>query len=155
LSYVFDTGPFVSLFKNFYPSTFVTLWENFGVLIEDGSIVSTREVFREIEGQEDDLLEWSKAHKQIFTTPTAAEGAFVGQIYAVAHFQANIEQQKMLKGGKNADPFVIAKAAVDGLHVVTLEKLKPNAAKVPNICAHFGVQCLSLEEFMQKEGWRF
>ncbi|MEM9618869.1 MAG: PIN domain-containing protein [Pseudomonadota bacterium] len=152
---MFDTGPFVSLFRNFYPSTFVTLWENFGTLIEGGEIVSTREVFREIEGQDDELLKWAKDHKDVFTTPTADEGAFVSQIYAVAHFQANIEQQKILKGGKNADPFVVAKAAVDGLHVVTLEKLKPHAAKVPNICGHFNVSCLSLEEFMQKEGWKF
>ena len=152
---MFDTGPFVSLFRNFYPSTFVTLWENFDALIENGEIVSTREVFREIEGQDDDLLDWAKANKEIFTTPTAEEGAFVGSIYSVAHFQANIEQQKILKGGKNADPFVIAKAAVSGLHVVTLEKLKPNAAKVPNICQHFDVSCLSLEAFMQKEGWKF
>lgn len=152
---MFDTGPFVSLFRNFYPSTFVTLWENFDALIENGEIVSTREVFREIEGQDDDLLDWAKANKEIFTTPTAEEGAFVGSIYSVAHFQANIEQQKILKGGKNADPFVIAKAAVSGLHVVTLEKLKPNAAKVPNICQHFDVPCLSLEAFMQKEGWKF
>lgn len=155
MSYVFDTGPFVSLFRNFYPSTFITLWENFDALIENGEIISTREVFREIEGQDDDLLTWAKNHKQIFATPTPQEGEFVAGVYAVAHFQSNIEQQKILKGGKNADPFVVAKAAVEGLHVVTLEKLKPNAAKVPNICKHFDLPCLSLENFMQKEGWKF
>jgi hypothetical protein len=32
----------------------------------------------------------------------------------VRHFQQNIEQQKLLKGGKNAEPFVIARAAVEG-----------------------------------------
>lgn len=79
----------------------------------------------------------------------------VSVIYAIEHFQANIERQKMLKGGNNADPFVIAKAAVSEGQVVTLEKLKPNAAKIPNICAHFDVACLSLEEFMQQEDWKF
>ena len=44
MKYVFDTSPFVSLFKNFYPSTFVTLWKNFDALIDAGEIVSTREV---------------------------------------------------------------------------------------------------------------
>ena len=39
MKYVFDTGPFVSLFRNFYPSTFVTLWRNFDALIEAGEIV--------------------------------------------------------------------------------------------------------------------
>jgi Domain of unknown function (DUF4411) len=74
---------------------------------------------------------------------------------AVSHFQHNIEQQKLLRGGKMADPFVIAKAAVNGGAVVTMEKFKPNSAKIPNICKHFSVECLLLEEFMEREGWEF
>ncbi len=91
----------------------------------------------------------------LFAMPTAAEGAFVARIYGVAHFQQNIEQQKLLKGGRNADPFVIAKAAVEGHTVVTMEQFRANAAKIPNICRHFGVPCLSLEEFFEAEGWEF
>jgi hypothetical protein len=76
-------------------------------------------------------------------------------IYAVRHFQQNIEQQKILKGGKNADAFVIAKAGVERGTVVTMEVLKPNAAKIPNICEHFSIPCLSLEKFMEEEDWQF
>ena len=155
MKYVFDTSPFVSLFKDFYPSTFVTLWQNFDALIGAGEIVSTREVYREIEGQEDELRKWAKDHKAIFTTPTPEEGEFVSRIYRVGHFQANIEKRKLLKGGTNADSFVIAKAAVSNASVVTLEQMRPNAARIPNICKQFDVPCLSLEEFMQAEGWRF
>jgi hypothetical protein len=36
-----------------------------------------------------------------------------------------------------------------------MEVFKPNAARIPNICRHFGVPHLSLEEFMEKEGWEF
>ena len=100
-------------------------------------------------------MTWAAQHHHLFTTPTAAEGAFVAKIYSVTHFQQNIEQQKLLKGGKNADPFVIAKAAIDGRAVVTMEQLRPNAVKIPNICQHFCVKCLSLEEFMEEEGWQF
>ena len=32
--------------------------------------------------------EWAKANEKLFATPDAKEGAFVGQIYSVAHFQA-------------------------------------------------------------------
>jgi hypothetical protein len=73
----------------------------------------------------------------------------------VPHFQQNLEQQKLLKGGLNADPFVIARAAVEQRTVVTMEKLKPHAAKIPNICQHFGVACMTLEEFMEAENWQF
>ena len=155
MKYVFDTGPFVSLFANFYPSTFVTLWQRFNALIAQGKVVSTREVFREIEDQDDRLRQWAKDHKAVFTTPGAREGKFVARIYGVTHFQGNIEQRKLIQGGKNADPFVIAKAAVTGASVVTMEKFKPHATKIPNICDHFNVPCLSLEAFMQQEGWQF
>jgi hypothetical protein len=156
MSYVFDNSPLSVLFKNYYRKPFKSLWERFDELVLDGSIISTREAFREIEdGAPDNLLEWATKNHDLFKTPTAAEGAFVGKIYSVTHFQQNIEQQKLLKGGKNADPFVIAKAAIDDRAVVTMEQLKPNAAKIPNICQHFGVRCLSLEEFMEEEGWQF
>ena len=44
---------------------------------------------------------------------------------------------------------------VEGRTVVTMESLKPNAARIPNICEHFGVRCMDLEEFMEAEGWKF
>lgn len=156
MSYVFDNSPLSVLFKNYYRKTFRTLWENFDELVRDARIVSTREALREIkDGAPDNLQQWANKHHELFATPTAAEGAFVAQIYRITHFQQNMEQQKLLKGGKNADPFVVAKAAVEHRTVVTMEQFKPNAAKIPNICKHFSVKCLTLEEFMQEEGWEF
>jgi hypothetical protein len=78
---------------------------------------------------------------------------FVAKIFAVRNFQNNIEHKKLLTGGFNADAFVIAKAAIIEGTVVTLEQHTPNAAKIPNICQHFDISCLSLEEFMEAEGW--
>lgn len=154
--YVFDNSPLSVLFKNYYRGRFPTLWKNFDTLLASGGIVSTREVVREIEDSSiAELREWAKNNQAVFTVPNAAEGAFVAKIYGVAHFQQNIEQQKLLKGGRNADPFVIAKAATDGKTVVTMELLKPNAAKIPNICKHFSIPCLTLEQFMEAEGWQF
>jgi len=36
-----------------------------------------------------------------------------------------------------------------------MEQFKDKAAKIPNICRHFDVRCMTLEEFMQAEGWTF
>jgi Domain of unknown function (DUF4411) len=156
MSYVFDNSPLSTLFKNFYRNRFPSLWVLFDDLVATGRIVSTREVLREIEdGPTESLRDWAAQNQQLFTVPTAAEGAFVTRIYANPHFQQNIEQQKILKGGKNADPFVIAKAFVVQGTVVTMELFKPNGAKIPNICRHFNIQCVTLEEFMEQEGWQF
>jgi len=95
---------------------------------------------REIDdGAPENLLAWAKDHTELFATPTAAEAQFVARIYRVPHFQQNIEQQKLLKGGKNADPFVIAKAAVEGRAVVTMEQLRPNPTRIPSICQHLSL----------------
>lgn len=156
MTYVFDTSPLSTLFRNYYPTTFKTLWSNFDALVAAGDVVSTREVLREIhDGPVAELVAWSKDHEELFAMPTGAEAAFVAQIYGIPHFQQNIEQQKLLKGGRNADPFVIARAAVEKRTVVTMELLKPKAAKIPNICQHFNVKCLTLQEFMHDQGWVF
>ena len=94
MSYVFDNSPLSVLFKNFYRNTFRSLWDNFDALVDDGRIVSTREALREIEdGAPENLLAWAKDHTELFATPTAVEAQFVARIYAVTHFQQNIEQQ--------------------------------------------------------------
>ena len=156
MTYVFDTSPLSTLFKNYYRRRFPTLWQHFDELVDNGDIVSTREVLREIEdGPVESLREWAAQNGELFTMPAAEEGGFVARIYAVQHFQQNIERQKMLKGGRNADPFVIAKAAVTERTVVTMEQWQPNAAKIPNICDHFDIPCVTLEDFMETEGWEF
>jgi hypothetical protein len=154
--YVFDNSPLSSLFRNYYPKRFPTLWTRFDELVGKGNIVSTREALHEIEdGAVEAARLWASQNQGLFPVPTAEEAGFVMQIYSVVHFQQNIELQKLLKGGRNADPFVIAKAMAEKRTVVTMELLKPNAAKIPNICDHFGVPCMTLEQFMEAEGWKF
>ncbi len=154
--YVFDTSS-LSRLKHFFPAIFKTIWTGLDALVADGSLISTREVLNEIERGEADphVNQWLKARKQIFTIPTADELRFVATIFQVAHFQALIGQKQSLTGTPVADPFVIACAKIRQGTVVTEERLKPNAAKIPNVCAHFGVPCINLEEFMQAQGWSF
>lgn len=156
MTYAFDTSAFSQLFKNFYRRRFPTLWNQFDELVGGGRILSTREVLREIEDSSNEgMRDWAAANRDVFSTPSAEEGAFVARIYSVPHFQQNIELQKILKGGRNADPFVIALAAASATTVVTMEVLRPNAVKIPNICGHFDIPCLSVEGFMEAEGWEF
>jgi hypothetical protein len=153
--YVLDTSALSTMFRNYYPTRFRTLWKLFDEMTDDGLFTSTREARRELEDFGGPALEWCQAHVELFVTPDVAEASFVSRIYAVSHFQQNIERQKLLKGGKNADPFLIARAAVLGATVVTTELPKQNGVKIPNICDHFGVKCLNLEAFMIEREWVF
>lgn len=154
--YVFDTSSIHAL-QHFYPAVFKTIWDSLNLLVENKKVISTREVYNELERQNvsDDILVWSKQNKQIFTTPTTEELNFVAQIFLVSHFQSLIGEQQRLKGTPVADPFVIACAKIHRGTVVTEERLKPNAAKIPNVCKHFDIPCMGLEQFMQVQGWKF
>lgn len=156
MSYVFDTNAFSQLFHSYYRNRFPTLWEHFDTLIADGKITSTREVSREI--QEDRVValrEWAAGQHKLFPTPIAEEARFVAEIFSVPHFLQIIERKKLLKGGLNADPFIVARAHSMGGTVVTLESEPRNGAKIPNICRHFKIPCISLEGFMEAEDWVF
>lgn len=154
--YVFDTSSIRSL-QHFYPSVFKTIWDGLDVLIQQKNLISTREVWNEVERQNisKEVLAWAKQNKQIFTTPTTAELQFVATIFQVNHFQSLIGEQQRLKGTPVADPFVIACAKIKGGTVVTEERFKPTAAKIPNVCQHFNVPCIDLEGFMQQQSWTF
>ena len=163
--YVFDTSSIRSL-QHFYPRVFKSIWDGLNALVEEKSLISTREVFSELERQaiSEEVLAWVKGNKSIFTTPNAAELSFVAEIFKIKHFQSLIGTQQRLKGMPVADPFVIACAKVCQSTVVTEEgwqrpssqlNPKPNAAKIPNVCVHFNIPCIDLEHFMHQQGWTF
>lgn len=158
--YVFDSDTLIDLFRHYYADRFPSLWESFDALVLKHRIVSVREVKNELAGYGDRLSVWVKDHGEIFLTPTADELAFVAEIFKVPHFQMLIRKKERLQGKPVADPFVIAKAqALQGTLergcVVTQEVKKPNAARIPNVCKHFGIACLNLEGFMENEKWSF
>ena len=155
MTYVLDTSMISALHRNYFPQRFPSLWRRLDQLTASGGWSSTREAFRELEDIGVPAAEWAKRNESLFFVPNSAEGTLVTAIYKVPHFLANIEKQKVLHGGKNADPFLVGRARAIGGCVVTMETLRPNAAKIPNICQHFSVPCLHLEKFMEQEGWTF
>ena len=156
MRYVFDSDSLINLFMHYYPRRFPTLWEQFDALVSGGELISVREVFNEIGSRKDSLGTWAKKQKNIlFLETTFEEFKFVAEIFQVRHFQAMIRKQERLKGKPVADPFVIARAKILNACVVTQEKKTENAAKIPNVCDHFGIPCINLEGFMEKENWTF
>jgi hypothetical protein len=150
--YVIDSNSLIRL-GQFYPSRFPTLWQHIDHLANTGRLISVKECVAEIESfyKDDAIKNWAKAHSKIFKPATAAEAKAVSEIFKVPHFRALISQAALLKGKAVADPFLVASALVRTATVVTEELEKPNAAKVPNVCKHFGVPFMTLEEMMTQE----
>ncbi len=155
--YVFDTNSLSVILKHYYPERFPSLWTKLTEMLTNGDIKLVRESYNEIMklNANDRPAQWAKENRRLFSAPSIEELQFVNEIFAVAHFQQLIEKKKILGGSPVADPFVIAKAKCENAIVVTEEEYKENAAKIPNVCEHFGVECIDLEEFMQKENWQF
>jgi len=87
--YVFDTSSIRSL-QHFYPRVFKSIWDGLDALVQQERLISTREVFNELERQaiSAEVSKWAKDNKQIFTQPTADELKFVSTIFQVKHFHA-------------------------------------------------------------------
>ena len=157
MKYIFDNNTLSGIFRHYYRESFSSFWTLFDKMVADGNILSVREVHNEIKKltRKDDLEIWAKSHSSFFHDPTAEELQFITQIYSVPHFSNSISQQKLLKGGPFADPFIIAKAYVENATVVSEEKLRPNAAKIPNICEHFKISCINFQLFLKQNNWSF
>ncbi len=154
--YVFDTSSF-QILKEFYPDRFPTFWNQFNTAVSDGIVISVREVHRELKNRNVPqwLLEWANENRHIFLKPDQAETEFINEIFRVPHFLSLVGEYERLQARPVADPFVIACAQVHEGSVVTQEKSKPNAAKIPNVCDHFGVQCTDFEGFLTDMEWTF
>ena len=154
--YVFDTSPFINIFRYYYLDGFPSLWKKFNSMISHQKIISVSDVKKELARRNDEAFQWSENNKSVFTAPTRLESSFVRVIFGVPHFQNLLNNQQLLNKHPVADPFVIAKARFmeDGC-VVTEEKWKKGAAKIPNICEYFEIQCINFEGFMRNENWRF
>lgn len=150
--YVFDTGVLIQL-RNYPRDIFPGLWERLESMIREGKIIFTSEVFREISERDDEISKWAKQFKENFPKPTEKEQEKVKEI--LTQFPLLIKKQNILANKADADPFVIAKAAVEDRTVVSTEKKKPNAPKIPNVCEHFKVPHMTLFDFFRAEGLSF
>ena len=154
--YVFDTNSFITL-GHFFPERFLSFWKSFNLYVSEEKILSVREVYKELDREETrpHLFQWIKDNRNIFKKPTGKETEIVAQIFQIPKFQHLIGQRQRLKGSPVADPWLIASAKIQNGCVISEEKAKPNAVKIPNVCQHFDVDCCNLETFMKREGWEF
>jgi hypothetical protein len=157
--YIFDNDA-LRVLSHYYPDTFKSLWQNIDELIAKGEFLSVRDVLQEIEKKLPALgfmEEWVKNNKHIFVTPTNEETQFIAQIFRAknGHFQKTMTPEEILRGDPHADPFLVAVAKIRGGTIVTQEKWKSNASKIPNICQHFDIPCMNTEEFLKQQGWTF
>ena len=157
--YSLDTNTISQIYRFYYKDRFPSFWLKFNALVSSGRASSVSEVEAELVGRSGlapAVQELKQLSRGFFSLPSAEEQEFVAQVFRVPHFRNLISAKALTKGTPVADPFIIAKAgATPGMCVVTEESRRPNAANIPNACDYFGIECINLEQLMEREDWRF
>lgn len=150
--YVFDTNVFIAL-GTYYPRRFPTIWKRIDSLADSDKLISVREARRELENYcpFDHILEWANRYRHIFYIPTNEECEIVSEIFKKPQYREFVKKNNILRGLPVADPFIIASAKFNDRLVVTQESKKPKGARIPTACKDFGVKCIDLEGFLEKE----
>jgi len=147
--YCIDTSALIDLWRRKYPpDVFRSLWGSFENLINQGLIAAPKEVLRELEKRDDELLRWAKQHHSIFIDFDTNQERELKLI--LAKFPDMVDY---LSDSPQADPFIVALAkSIDWL-VVSSES--PGINKIPTVCAAFGIKCIQLLEFFREQNWSF
>lgn len=149
--YSIDTSIFIEAWVNHYPrDVFPAVWEKFETSIDQKKFKIVFEVYRELNQIDDDLFAWAKRRRSKFIRLDAAIQRRAAGILTRFPRLAKADATR-----RDADPFVIALAAEEGLTVVTYEKSKPSKPHIPDVCRHMSIPCITLVELFRNEGWQF
>ncbi len=152
MSYCIDTSSLLDAWDRWYPiDVFPSFWQKMDQFIEHGLVISSEEVYTEIERKDDELFEWVKARRSMFVELTDDVQD------AVTNIMATFPQLVDARSGKSfADPFVIATAMVNRATVVSGEDYgTEKRPKIPIVCDHFNVRHLRTIDFLRKLGLKF
>lgn len=150
--YVFDSNIFINLQRRHPIDVFPSLWIKIGELMDNGTIISSREVYDEIMIGGDDLKNWAEERKECFLPSDVPVQQEVRTIL--------LTYRGLVEGGKkknSADPFVIALAKQYQCKVVTEEVPTHNMAspKIPDVCDSYNIECVDFVGFAREEKFTF
>lgn len=145
--YVIDACALIDAARNYNMSkkSFSHIWAALDDLIQNGELISSTEIMDEL--KDDDLKAWAKQHKECFLPLTRDVQAKTTEV--LSQFPTLIKIRST--GNSNADPFLIATAALQGGTIVTNERLgdsKTKDYKIPNVCQALNIPYMNLHTFL-------
>lgn len=155
--FILDANVFITASRRYYAFDLVPpFWS---ALIEHanvGHIVSVDRVRDEISRGNDDLSVWADGdfHHAFQSTNDTEVLARYAEIVAWSQNQNqyNSAAKAEFARAENADPWLVAYAAVHGGIVVTHEVIDPNVRRkipIPNVCNAYGVECTDTYDMLR------
>jgi len=152
LGYCIDSSALIDL-KPYPQDIFQKVWGNLEGIISQGLLIAPEEVLRELMRKDDEISRWAKQHKQMFIDLDICQTQELSNI--LKRFPNLLDINKT---HADADAIIIALAKCKGWSVITNEKHSGNPQgkpKIPDVCGHYNIKCLSLFDFLREEGWRY
>lgn len=135
------------------------LWSHIEKLIAEKRIIASKEVFDELERHASaELLSWLKKNKEMFVFDRKQVDSAQSLIN---DFYSTYKRGYKPEIGDAADPFVVATAVVHKAVVFTQETTQgphepseTNCPKITTVCKHYGIECVNIQQFIEREGFR-
>lgn len=158
MAYVLDSNVLISAKNRHYGFDFCPgFWDWLELMGEAGTVCSVEAVYQELMGQSDELAQWARTHRQMFSQPTQADIAAVSEVNRWARESAHYTASAKAEFAAVADSFLLGHALAGGHRVVTHEVpgSKRTRIKIPNAAAELGVAVLTPFAMLRIEGARF
>lgn len=158
--YIIDTSSLVKLNRENPLDVYPSVWKKLETLVTAGRLIAPKEVFNEINQNDDQLSKWAKLQRKMFKETTPKQIEFVQQILNNHPTLIDVDRKY------DADPWVIALAIEMSTSsqktlfqikrlVVTEEKLRGNKENIPFISNEMSIESIDVITMFRTEGWKF
>ena len=152
--YSLDLSALYAAFNERYPvENFPSFWSKMEELIRNDRLKMQEVAFDKALKDDEGFKKWCDDNQLKSFLRVAISEPILGEI--LEEFPRLLDDRT---GKSGDDPWVIALAMVFQNCIVVTEEKPTGAAhrpKIPDVCAHFNLQCIQLVELVQRENWVF
>ena len=155
--YSLDLSALFAAFNERYPvENFPGFWSKMEELIRNDRLKMQEVAFDKAQNDDEGFKKWCKENQLRPNFRWATNDPIQRKVSEILKLFPKLLDDRRGKSGD--DPWVIALAMVSPNCIVVTEEKHTNSPlrpKIPDVCAHFNLQCIQLVELVQRENWVF
>jgi Domain of unknown function (DUF4411) len=150
--YSADSSALIHGWRRIYrPKNFSPVWDCLGVLIEDGRLKASVEVYNDLQKRDDELFRWCKERKDQLVVDIDDNI----QVHVARIMKAYPRLVDTVKGRSGSDPFVIALAASTNPTMTVVTEEFAGKVRIPDVCNAEKMDNCGLADLIERENWKF
>lgn len=153
MKYVIDTSVLIDLYRRYPQDVFPSLWDTIESMIEEGRWVAPEQVLTELKKGHDNLYSWANQRRNMFIPLLPDVQRCLNEL--TVDFPGIVNPDEL---DDDADPFLVAVARTfspPGVVITHERRSNPLKPRIPDVCKHYGIQCIGILDFFRKQGWKF